>query len=292
MDPYEVLGLSPTASWKAVKARYRELALQLHPDKAGPEATEEELRTREERFKHVACAYKVLEDRHRRGDTSSSDPAEEWRSAWKMFQDPRVWEGLGTLFRGIHEQMQKTSRTHKLKLPVSLEDIAQRRQRRVRMFLTGFDEPIFVAVDCGSYPEAVLDRDGHEIRVALAPQPHPVYRADEYMGTLDLYATIEIRWDEYLAGCTRHLPCLLTPPPGPDARIDDDAPTPTFPFAIPPFCRLDGPIVVPGRGLAPSADLLVRVSVVPPPQGSSTDAVERAAAALRPLYPGAASEGT
>lgn len=59
-DYYEVLGLVRTASDKEVKAAYRKLALQYHPDKnPGDKAAEES-------FKEAAQAYAVLSDAEKR----------------------------------------------------------------------------------------------------------------------------------------------------------------------------------------------------------------------------------
>jgi DnaJ-like protein len=42
-DPYRVLGVSPSDSPEAVRARFRELALERHPDRGGSEAKMREL---------------------------------------------------------------------------------------------------------------------------------------------------------------------------------------------------------------------------------------------------------
>eukprot|EP00048_Salpingoeca_helianthica_P010191 m.145845 g.145845 ORF g.145845 m.145845 type:complete len:145 (+) comp15032_c0_seq4:135-569(+) len=51
---YEVLGLMPDCSAEDIRARYRLLSKELHPDKAGEHGTE--------RFVRVSEAYRVLMD--------------------------------------------------------------------------------------------------------------------------------------------------------------------------------------------------------------------------------------
>lgn len=57
---YELLGIAPGATPAEVKAAYRKLALQYHPDKNGEDAAAEQL------FKEINEAYTVLSDEDKR----------------------------------------------------------------------------------------------------------------------------------------------------------------------------------------------------------------------------------
>ncbi len=59
-DPYEVLGVSKTASAEDIKAAYRRLAKKWHPDSNPGDATAAE------RFKELSAAYAILSDPARR----------------------------------------------------------------------------------------------------------------------------------------------------------------------------------------------------------------------------------
>jgi len=57
LDPYKALGLSRSASDKEIKAAYRQLSMELHPDK-NPDQSEEDA----QRFKQITQGYKILAD--------------------------------------------------------------------------------------------------------------------------------------------------------------------------------------------------------------------------------------
>ncbi|MDQ2103379.1 DnaJ domain-containing protein, partial [Azospirillum isscasi] len=59
-DPYQILGLSRSASADDIKKAYRKLAKEFHPDlKPGNAANEE-------RFKEISAAYTLLSDAEKR----------------------------------------------------------------------------------------------------------------------------------------------------------------------------------------------------------------------------------
>ncbi|TKY46363.1 Chaperone protein dnaJ 72 [Spatholobus suberectus] len=67
MDHYKVLGLYRTASKEEIKAAFKKLAFQFHPDKhsQSPKAVRENATIR---FKQVSEAYEVLMDDRKRAD--------------------------------------------------------------------------------------------------------------------------------------------------------------------------------------------------------------------------------
>lgn len=64
-DPYEVLGLSPNASFTEVKAAYRKLAKKYHPDMLNTQnLSEEELRAGISKFHEISEAYEMIKEKN------------------------------------------------------------------------------------------------------------------------------------------------------------------------------------------------------------------------------------
>ena len=61
-DPYAVLGVEPGAGQEEVRAAYRRLAAQYHPDKVA-HLGEDFQRLAEQKFKTIQAAYEVLRNR-------------------------------------------------------------------------------------------------------------------------------------------------------------------------------------------------------------------------------------
>ncbi|EGV64183.1 translocation protein [Yamadazyma tenuis ATCC 10573] len=61
-DPYEILGISSSASDKQIKSHYRKMSLKFHPDKMPKDLTEVEKEAFEQAYIRLTKAYKALTD--------------------------------------------------------------------------------------------------------------------------------------------------------------------------------------------------------------------------------------
>ena len=84
-DPYDVLGLAPTATADAIKAAYRKAAQRYHPDR-NPAASAVAS------FRAVQLAYELLSDEGKRRDYDAlrqrnliDDPLQEATSLWSSY---------------------------------------------------------------------------------------------------------------------------------------------------------------------------------------------------------------
>ena len=93
-DYYAVLGVPKTATQKEIKAAYRKLARQHHPDVNPGD------KSAEDRFKQIGEAYEVLSDPDKR--TKYDDVGEHWREYEQMQTRPAGgprWHRLGVGLR-------------------------------------------------------------------------------------------------------------------------------------------------------------------------------------------------
>src|SRR5215472_1612923 len=92
-DPYQVLGLSRSASDAEIKKAFRALAKKHHPDTRGGDAAAQK------RFQEISAAYDILGDREKRArfDSGEIDAGGNPRGF-----DPRSYgrEGGGPFGRG------------------------------------------------------------------------------------------------------------------------------------------------------------------------------------------------
>jgi curved DNA-binding protein CbpA len=91
-NPYQVLGISPSASFDDIKKKYRQLALEFHPDK-NPGNKEAEVK-----FKRLGEAWEIL-----------SDPAKR-RELDKQIETARIHDMLPVVKGAVKTYLEELSR--------------------------------------------------------------------------------------------------------------------------------------------------------------------------------------
>lgn len=86
-NPYNILGISPTATAEEIKKAYRSLAMRHHPDRSTHSNSEI-------RFNAIKSAYELLSDPKKRAEYNQSlnariviDPENEARALWYSLFD-------------------------------------------------------------------------------------------------------------------------------------------------------------------------------------------------------------
>jgi len=179
-DFYELLGVSRTADTDEIKKAYRQLALKYHPDR------NEGSKEAEERFKEVTEAYEVLRDSEKRavydrygeqGLKGRQGPGGfggfDFADAIEVFmRDFGGFSGLEDLFgmrggRASRASVRK-GQTVRLRLPLTLRDVAHGTTRRLRVSLLDVcDACAGSGAEAGSSPTvcAVCGGSGEERHV-------------------------------------------------------------------------------------------------------------------------------
>jgi DnaJ-class molecular chaperone len=251
MNPYDILGVSHVATLKEIKQAYKKLAIANHPDKL-QHIPASERAVREEYFKKVTVAYNILldESRKQKNDkyTAREHGTEYWKDMWTKMESfmsqKNMWEKVFDVATKC-----ASAKVHTAKLPVSLEEIYTKKQKKVELILKGIATPVLTTVGCEAYPfttvyhEDVATGRYHTINLQLKVKDHDVY---ELVDDGTLVTNVEIDFFRYITGCQVHIPFLDES----DVCIE-----------VSPFTQVDTPIILPGKGLDARYDMHVYVHI-------------------------------
>lgn len=240
MNPYDVLGVPPSCSIDDIRKAYKRLAMQNHPDKL-QHLSPDKRAEHEELFKNITVAYHVLMQEHDRSQPHTTDTWKQMWSQMEMFlNEKNVWS---TVF-DVATRYIKVKR-HRVRLPVTLEEIYTRYNKKVEFVLKGLAMPPRTMINCGEYPETSFDFEdehgrNHHVIVMLVDKEHDVYDMEDG----NLHATVFLKWGEYLNGCEVLLPFL----DGTDVTV-----------TIPPCWNITIPVAVQGKGMDDEHSLYIDV---------------------------------
>jgi len=211
MDPYEILGLKYPSTKEEIKARYIELARKHHPDKLAHLPLEER-QAHEDLFKKINVAYELLKNQE---FTNSSHT--EWKGMWSYMEqfmsDPELFRNMGPLLKKVvdtaREYKKQKGSEHFIKVEVTLEEIHQRKDKKLRLFLKNIIEPVFIYIDCSRYPTHLythITPNGQTlfIHIEYVVKEHSIYCVDLFENN-DLMVEVELSLLDYFRGTTREL---------------------------------------------------------------------------------------
>lgn len=215
MNPYEVLGLKRGATLEEIRQRYKHLAKLNHPDRLHNVGAEEK-QQKEEYFKRVTVAYHLAVEAAAADSDSESAGASAGADAWGWSDMRDVL--MNTFVDVATKYMQR--KEHHLHVPVELQDVFLKRQKKLQIFLKGIDTPVMLTVACHKKQVItdVLLEDGeiHKVHLHLRVKDHPLYAMTNEG---DVVANINLSWREYIQGKTIEAPfldgsavCMIVPP--------------------------------------------------------------------------------
>ncbi len=234
-DPYEVLGVSKTASAEEIKAAYRRLAKKWHPDSNPGDATAAE------RFKELSAAYALLSDPARRAAFDAERRMryrqEAGAGSAEMGGFSRVFEQASTardifeeIFgrRGVGEEEEEAARSssgsgRRYKLELDFVEACLGTKKRVELadgrkvtirIPPGVTSGQRIRIRRRKKGLAALARQT-EALIEITVKPHPWFRREGR----DIYAALPLAFHEALLGTKVRVPTLegwatLTVPPG------------------------------------------------------------------------------
>ena len=163
--------------------------------------------------------------------------------------------GIYNIIKDIIVNVRKTKR-HNITVPISLEDIHNKRQKKLRLILKGCPEPVFLTVQV-TYKKLqdgeIIEYGNHIINLNYKIIEHKQFSFDENVATfldqLDLYTKVTITLMDYLCGSTKIL------------RYLDDT---DLIIEIPAFVDMDIPLIKKNKGLCGVGDLIIEVGIILP----------------------------
>ena len=241
-NPYIVLGISHNASIDDIKKAYRNIALVCHPDKLTKNTCDTDKNQKIEKFKQATIAYQHLMTKQ---PSELRDEEIDWKGLWStFFKNSRetkeiikdVFFDLASVLQknNIHSKSYYTPKqtspddiiSHKFTLHVTLNDIINNSKKKLRLVLANIEEPLFVDVYCGMFPEIIrqyIDDTNieHEITInmkLIEKKGFECFVSDS--GVLDIITTVDIDILDYITGSKKDI-----------MYIDDN----TITIDIPPF---------------------------------------------------------
>lgn len=109
-DPYQILGISKTASPEEIKKAYRKLATQHHPDKGGDTA----------KFQEIQSAYSILSDPEKRAQYDNPQPQFGAGEFHFNFGPDGFPQGFEELFGAFFKKTKPQQRNKNLNLQTSI----------------------------------------------------------------------------------------------------------------------------------------------------------------------------
>mgnify|MGYP004705242659 FL=1 len=292
-DYYEILGVKPEASEAEIKAAYRKLARQYHPDKNKDAGAED-------KFKAINEANEVLKDPEKR--RSYDELRASGYRGGESFRPPPGWGGGGGAgfdfggagggdFSDFFEQMfgraaggggggharPRRGKDLQARVAVSLETAFTGGKQRITLQDShGGERVLEVKIPAGIQPGQVI-RLGGQGHQGAAGGPAG-----------DLLLEVEIRDDARFRLDGRNIVHVLALAPW-EAALGAQVSVPTLAgtvqMRIPAGAKSGSKLRLKGRGMpgSPAGDQLVELSVRAP--AAETDAQRQAYEALQALYP-------
>lgn len=192
MDPYKVLGLKRGATLEEIRQRYKHLAKLNHPDRLH-NIDEAEKKQKEEFFKRVTVAYHLAMDSASDGGSAAGAGSDAW--GWDDMKEVL----MNTLVDVATKYIQR--KEHRIRVPVEMEDVYLKRQKKLQIFLKGVDAPVMLTVGChkGHVVTDIITEDGsvHKVHLHIQIKDHPLYF---FSDDGDVVANLKLSWSEYIQG--------------------------------------------------------------------------------------------
>lgn len=213
-NPYKILGIPVGTSIEEVKKVYKSIALKSHPDKLNNISDINERNIKIKEFVDATNAYnKIL-----KGDIDDYNfideefdfenykfTFEDWEETINSIRQSDLFKDVVSMIMKFKSKVKK----HNINVDIKYSDYFSNNKKKLRLFLKGIEEPVYINLDCKKYPSCIInyfdDNDNeHEINIKMdlindvkINNGFYHYEDDEL---LNIYYDIQISTVDYLIG--------------------------------------------------------------------------------------------
>ena len=218
-NPYKILGVPVGSSIEEVKKVYKSIALKSHPDKLNNISDVNERNIKIKEFVDATNAYnKIL-----KGDVEDYSFIDEdfdfenynftfddWEETINSIRQSDLFKDVVSMIMKFKSKIKK----HNINVDIKYSDYFSNNKKKLRLFLKGIDEPVYINLDCKKYPSCIInyfdDNDNeHEINIKMElindPKINNGYYHEINDNSINLYYDIPITTVEYLIGNVKEI---------------------------------------------------------------------------------------
>jgi len=222
MSYYEILGVSPKASFEEIRAAYKKQALKYHPDKNGSSEKAKSM------FLKVQEAYQILSDETQRKmyDATST------RRLFEFFDEDTIYK-LFDLFLNTFLKGEKRSTSSppssatasasastnppnlSININVTLDEVYRNVHKllKIKVLRDNTMTSVPFLVDLSNFREpCIFEKQGDnqlaDVIIYICIDPHPIINIDSILDTYDLSLELNISLYEYYFGGKRSIDYL------------------------------------------------------------------------------------
>ena len=218
-NPYKILGIPVGTSIEEVKKVYKSIDLKSHPDKLNNISDINERNIKIKEFVDATNAYnKIL-----KGDIDDYNfideefdfenykfTFEDWEETINSIRQSDLFKDVVSMIMKFKSKVKK----HNINVDIKYSDYFSNNKKKLRLFLKGIEEPVYINLDCKKYPSCIInyfdDNDNeHEINIKMdlindvkINNGFYHYEDDEL---LNIYYDIQISTVDYLIGDIREI---------------------------------------------------------------------------------------
>jgi len=177
INPYTVLNIPINSSIEDVKKAYKSIALKSHPDKLKTIINDEEKNKKIKYFIEATSAYNsIINNNYDTCDfnfknydfDNYENDYEDWIKTFNDIKNSNLFKGIIKTFINMQPKIRK----HNISVDISYANYFNNSKKKLRLFLKGLIEPVFINLDCKQFPINIINYfdnndNEHEITIYM-----------------------------------------------------------------------------------------------------------------------------